>query len=1265
VRPSVEALEDRSLLSLVAAFSFNEASGGVLDSSGSGNNGTVEGATRATSGKYGGALSFDGDGDMVTVPDAASLRLATAMTLQAWVQPSASTDYTTVLLKERAGGLAYALYGTDGADKPPAGYLNLGGSDVSVTGTANLPLNAWTHLAVTYDGANLRLYVNATLTSTVAQTGNIISSTGALRIGGNAVWGEWFKGLIDEVRVYDTALTQAQIEADMNTPIGSGDGTPPIVKITGPEAGSDVTGTVTITATASDDTGVAGVRFYLDGQPLGPEDTTAPYSFSWDTTALANGDYTLEAVARDSSGNRTTSVAACVYINHPPDTVAPTARLTGPADNGTVSGTVTVSADASDNVGVYGVQFFLDGKKLGAEDRTAPYSVNWDTTTAGNGAHTLTARARDAYGNWVNSTAVAVIVSNSGAALTIDGAKTFQTIDGFGANVNAHSWKDGEAKPALDLLADQMGATLFRVVYDMVDWEATNDNDDPFTPDWAYYNALYSNDKFQNLWGTLRYLNQKGITTGISLSFMGRVPPWMGGSVITAAAEDEFVETISTLVYYARNTEQVKFGLLDPINEPDWDGIEGPQVGPAQYTRLMRKLIARLDAMGLSDLDLLGPNTASVDAGVKDYMPALMADPVVMDRLDHFAFHNYAGYSAGADAAIKASAYPQKNFWMTETTNPWDIMTHLEGNPSAVMVWDGYDSAYYHPLLRGESFTPPNDAGNGPAPLAYDVATGKYTPRRSFYQTAQIFKYVPPGSVRIGASQPNNNLILYAFYHPGDGRVTIVGENRGGTDVNFLGSLVNLRAPASFQHYHTHDDHLLEREPDVLVTNGSFAFVAAGDSFFTLTGLVTPDTTPPAVVLTAPAGGSTVGGTVTVAADASDNIGLAGVRFYLDGQPLGPEDVSTPYSVSWDTTAVGNGTYTLTAVARDNAGNRTTSAGVTVTVNNPSNGLVGAWGFEEGTGSATADASGNGLHGTLTNAVWVDAGKYGKALSYNGRDAWVTVADNALLRLATGLTIQAWVRPTAASTDFATVALKEGAGSFAYALYGADGANRPPAGYINQGGDDVNVTGDAALPLNTWTHLAVTYDGANLRLYVNGTLAASRAQVGPVTSTTDALRFGGNSVWGEWFTGLIDEVRIHRRALTQDEIRAGMDTPVGSGPSGDPPGDDADEVDLLMAILPAPPAPSGPPPGRDDTILLRQAAGVIGRAGRGGAGLSSPSGGAAEQTVLPPRQGVASPPPASRPTPARATAARDQIFADLDGLAGLPGLLDDDEYDLA
>jgi hypothetical protein len=103
---------------------------------------------------------------------------------------------------------------------------------------------------------------------------------------------------------------------------------------------------------------------------------------------------------------------------------------------------------------------------------------------------------------------------------------------------------------------------------------------------------------------------------------------------------------------------------------------------------------------------------------------------------------------------------------------------------------------------------------------------------------------------------------------------------------------------------------------------------------FVVLASVMPDSTAPAVSLTAPAAGS-VSGTVTVSATATDNVGVAGVQFQLDGVTLGAEDTVTPYSISWDTTTATTGNHSLTAVARDAAGNKTVSAPVAVTVTNP------------------------------------------------------------------------------------------------------------------------------------------------------------------------------------------------------------------------------------------------------------------------------------------------------------------------------------------
>ena len=76
-----------------------------------------------------------------------------------------------------------------------------------------------------------------------------------------------------------------------------------------------------------------------------------------------------------------------------------------------------------------------------------------------------------------------------------------------------------------------------------------------------------------------------------------------------------------------------------------------------------------------------------------------------------------------------------------------------------------------------------------------------------------------------------------------------------------------------------------------------------------------------------------------------------------------------------------------------------------------------------------------------------------------------------------------------------------------------------------------------SLPLNTWSHLATTYDGTTLRLYVNGALAGSSTIAGSIPASTGPLRLGGNAIWGEWFSGEIDDVRVYNRALSATESR--------------------------------------------------------------------------------------------------------------------------------
>jgi hypothetical protein len=222
---------------LVAAFGFEETTGTVItDSSANPRNGAIANAngtgaapTRVVAGKIGRAMRFDG-GDNISVADVlnSKLDLTNGMTLEAWVNPSTMNGWESVIYKERGGAgtglLSYALYAHDGgANTPPAGYVrtSVGGPDRGISAASRLPLNQWSHIAVTYTtavgGSTLGIYVNGALVTTVTGPNqNLLAGNQPLRIGNsNAQISEGFNGLIDEVRVYNRALSAAEIQADM------------------------------------------------------------------------------------------------------------------------------------------------------------------------------------------------------------------------------------------------------------------------------------------------------------------------------------------------------------------------------------------------------------------------------------------------------------------------------------------------------------------------------------------------------------------------------------------------------------------------------------------------------------------------------------------------------------------------------------------------------------------------------------------------------------------------------------------------------------------------------------------------------------------------------------------------------------------------------------------------------------------------------------------------------------------------------------------
>jgi hypothetical protein len=397
---------------------------------------------------------------------------------------------------------------TTGGDVPQTAAFGLANSSGTV------PLNALTHVALVRDGATLTFYVGgvADPVLTVMDGNPFRNGINSLRVGGQArTMNRFFNGGIDQVRIYNRALTAGEIQTDMTTPV-SVDGTPPALSGTAASAitGSGATigwttneasdsqvdyGTTTsygsvsaLSASpvtthainlaalsanttyhfrarsndAAGNTAVSGDFTFttLAADVAAPVVTGAAVSavtsgggtFTWATTEAADSEveyggtaaygsfstldanrvtshtmavsglasstlYHFRVRSRDAAGNLGVSGdLTFTTLEGTPPSVA----ITSPAGSAIVSGTIVITASATDNVGVVGVQFRVDGAPLGAEDTTAPYSVSWNTATASAGMPVLTAVARDAAGNRTTSTPVAVTIQTANVTLAWD-----------------------------------------------------------------------------------------------------------------------------------------------------------------------------------------------------------------------------------------------------------------------------------------------------------------------------------------------------------------------------------------------------------------------------------------------------------------------------------------------------------------------------------------------------------------------------------------------------------------------------------------------------------------------------------------------------------------------------------------------------------------------------------------------------------------------------------------------------------------------------
>ena len=1144
---------------LVAAYGFSEGSGTTTtDSSGTGNNGSIGTATWSSSGKFGNALSFNGASARVTVNDSPSLDLASGMTLEAWVFATAGGGWRDAIYKSPDD-----IYFMESSS--PAGPPATGGTFASglLSGTSALPLNAWTHLASTYDGQTMRLYVNGSQVASRAQTGPIATSSGPLSIGGDALYGQYFEGRIDEVRIYNLALTASQIQADMTTAIdGGGDTTPPTVSLTSPTAGAPVSHVVPLAATAADNVAVQAVEFFGDGTSLG-QDITAPYTLDWDSTAATNGVHTLTAVARDAAGNQTTSAGVPVTTSNPvfvnevvvPGIAAATTIAFLP-DGRMLVGELTekiwvvqagatqpnptpfLQLNASQLIGEQGLMDILPDPNF-AENGF--YYVFYTRGASGSQNHNGVSRFTASGNGTVGGSEVRLWEEPEIAEAEHHGGSL-----AFGADGKLYITY-GDQFGALSQELTNLRGKILRINKD-----GTIPTDNPF-----HDGAGPNRDA---IWAYgLRNPFRMSIDSVTGKMYIGDV----GGNDASTAIEEVNIG-ISGANY---GWPQCEGGC----------GVPGTTAPIFEYPHLGR------------DASITGGVVYRGTQFPSEYRGSYFFGDYVQNTIRRLTFDGNGNVSSVV------------NFWPTNGAKDTDAV----GDPVKFLV--GPDGSLYYVDIGFNDAHVPNPAairriryvaGNQPPtalvsanplsgqaplpvtfssagsadpegqPLTYlwafgDGGTSTQANPTHTYQTAG--QYTARLTVSDGVSSTVSPDLTIRVGSPPSATILTPVDNslfRAGDAVSYSGNAIDPEdgtLPASAFSWTI----LFHHESHVHPGGGPFTNTKTGTLQIPSSGHDFQGATSYEIVLrVTDSDGLSASTSVTVVPD-KVNLSFAtvpaGLTVELDGiskqAPFVLDDVKGfQHTINAPAQANGGTSYVFGSWSDGGAqshgivvpnANQSYTATFQASAGPP--GLAAAYSFNEGLGTSAADASGNGNTGAIGTATWITTGKFGNALFFNGTTARVTVNDSASLDLTTKMTLEAWVFPTAGG-GWRDVIYK--GPNDIYYLEGSSTGGPPATG----GTFAPPLVGTSTLPSNVWSHLAATFDGQTLRLFVNGVQVASRPTVTPISTSTGALTIGGNALYGQYFSGRIDEVRIYNSALSAGQILADMNAPIGpQGPDIQPP----------------------------------------------------------------------------------------------------------------
>ncbi|HYR83881.1 MAG TPA: LamG-like jellyroll fold domain-containing protein [Terriglobia bacterium] len=852
---------------------------------------------------------------------------------------------------------------------------------------------------------------------------------------------------------------------------------------------------------------------------------------------------------------------------HYADTTPPSISISSPADSSVVSGTIFVSADTTDNAGVVGVQFKLDGNNLGAEvtGTLSSYSVPWETTTAINKSYTLAAVARDAAGNHTTST-VSVTVNNAipfGFSLSTGGDKTVTQGQSVSNTITASavagtiqpisfsvSGLPSGTTPSFSLSSCAPAPNSCTSTLNISTSVSTPTGSYPITVTGTatashtasfILNVYAVNASFADKCNSSNVLSCFSFDSASSLyytwptgtpcdtTFAGQSNYTFGNNRIGPSNTSAIVQNgqcvfpeIDTATSHTGNGS-LKFTI--PSNsgpnssgfftEPFKRNSDGtfPYIGPGSplgnvfYFQFYQKF----------DSNFLSTNFQCVGGTCGGFKQAIWyGNPPFGSSSSSIESTMYNGFQRGVPQMYGQQG--SDDYGIQDAIGcTYAKATSLGGGGS------GFDSQpnYFAPL----------------------------NPTCIHYAADQWMEFTGRIEIRGASNAPTSRIQLWI-----NGQLAV---DYGLAKVNWAGSDGNGFGQFMLTPYSTGKDpnqiHPIGNTwyDDVIVSTQPIPMVNGG--------IPTSDTTPPTITNVSVSNITSTSATLTWTSDEPANSQVEygikasyGIQSNLDTSLVSSHSVTIPDLLP--------GTlYYYTVKSRDAAGNLATSGGLTFTTvsggNNPSpliNGLTGYWALDEGSGGTTADSAGNNNGSLVNNPSWI-TGKVRNALQFNATDnsndtddprVWIGRSFDVP---SLPFTVSAWINPT----DFADYRV-------IFSKRDTVQTMRFDLGLEQQSGrvylaNPSHLTFIYSPPTNTWTHLAVVASSTDTKLYVNGTLQQTVGAFTLGTSGTANTAIGGTGevLTGDDdpFKGAIDEVRIYNRALSPSEIQLAPDTyaPVSSG----------------------------------------------------------------------------------------------------------------------